>query len=336
MTYGDVDDDDFAAGIDERVLREGAAEVTQTLTSLSLVPETPQHSTKGNGHATPPTTMATTTKTNGIAREEEHDEKMQGHTAQEGYSPLSALPGIRSLAEPPRLPAVQDRALRPPMRVLVTGGAGFIGSHLIDRLIREGHEVICLDNFFTGTKANVSRHLGNPRFELIRHDVVQVSRSSVRMHTMMMMTMGAMPRGTGRNASDWADRPQTSQARKHAFAPHATDPSSLLPVSLLARVCGASPPSPPSPSTHTHYQPILLEVDRIYHLACPASPVHYKYNAVKTIKTNVLGTLNMLGIAKRVKARMLLTSTSEVYGDPLEHPQTEEYWGHVNPIGERR
>ncbi len=139
-------------------------------------------------------------------------------------------------------------------RVLVTGGGGFIGSHLVEALLRQGHEVLCLDNFFTGSKANVYHLLGQPRFELIRHDVVE---------------------------------------------------------------------------------PILLEVDQIYNLACPASPVHYQYNPVKTVKTNVLGTLNMLGLAKRVKARILQASTSEVYGDPQIHPQTEDYWGHVNPIGLR-
>lgn len=139
-------------------------------------------------------------------------------------------------------------------RVLVTGGAGFVGSHLIDFLVNRGDYVICLDNFFTGDKANVEHHIGKKNFELIRHDVVN---------------------------------------------------------------------------------PIFLEVDQIYHLACPASPVHYKFNPVKTMKTNVMGTMNMLGMAKRVKAKFLLTSTSEVYGDPLQHPQTEEYWGNVNPIGER-
>ncbi|KAL0847943.1 hypothetical protein Bca101_021190 [Brassica carinata] len=140
------------------------------------------------------------------------------------------------------------------MRIVVTGGAGFVGSHLVDKLIGRGDEVIVIDNFFTGRKENLVHLFSNPRFELIRHDVVE---------------------------------------------------------------------------------PILLEVDQIYHLACPASPVHYKYNPVKTIKTNVMGTLNMLGLAKRVGARFLLTSTSEVYGDPLEHPQKETYWGNVNPIGER-
>ncbi|XP_043711285.1 UDP-glucuronic acid decarboxylase 1-like [Telopea speciosissima] len=150
-----------------------------------------------------------------------------------------------------RLPAgIQRRSLR----VVVTGGAGFVGSHLVDQLLDKGHYVIVIDNFFTGRKENVMHHLGNPRFELIRHDVVE---------------------------------------------------------------------------------PILLEVDQIYHLACPASPVYYKYNPIKTIKTNVMGTLNMLGLAKRVGARFLLTSTSEVYGDPLEHPQKETYWGNVNPIGVR-
>lgn len=140
------------------------------------------------------------------------------------------------------------------MRILVTGGAGFLGSHLCDRLIENGHEVICLDNFFTGDKENIRHLMSNPNFELIRHDLIQ---------------------------------------------------------------------------------PILLEVDQIYNLACPASPVHYQYNPVKTIKTAVMGTINMLGLAKRVKARMLQASTSEVYGDPDVHPQTEDYWGNVNPVGIR-
>ncbi|MEA5451127.1 UDP-glucuronic acid decarboxylase family protein [Leptolyngbya sp. CCNP1308] len=140
------------------------------------------------------------------------------------------------------------------MRILVTGGAGFIGSHLIDRLMADGHEVICLDNFYTGHRHNLLHWLDHPYFEVIRHDVTE---------------------------------------------------------------------------------PIRLEVDQIYHLACPASPVHYQYNPVKTIKTNVMGTLNMLGLAKRVKARFLLASTSEVYGDPEVHPQTEDYRGNVNPIGIR-
>ncbi len=137
---------------------------------------------------------------------------------------------------------------------LVTGGAGFIGSHLCEALLERGEEVICLDNFFTGRKANIHHLLENPRFELIRHDI-------------------------------------------------------------------------------TH--PIYLEVDRIFNLACPASPLHYQVNPVKTIKTNVLGALNVLGMAKRVKARVLQASTSEVYGDPTVHPQPETYWGNVNPIGPR-
>ena len=137
---------------------------------------------------------------------------------------------------------------------LVTGGAGFLGSHLIDRLMEGGDEVICLDNYFTGRKANIARWIGHPRFELIRHDVTE---------------------------------------------------------------------------------PIKLEVDRIWHLACPASPIHYQFNPVKTAKTSFLGTYNMLGLARRVGARLLLASTSEVYGDPEVHPQPENYWGSVNPIGVR-
>jgi UDP-glucuronate decarboxylase len=140
------------------------------------------------------------------------------------------------------------------MRILVTGGAGFIGSHLLDRLMKEQHQVICLDNFYTGTKNNISKWFDHPNFEWIRHDITE---------------------------------------------------------------------------------PIRLEVDQIYHLACPASPVHYQYNPIKTIKVSFLGTSNMLGLAKRTKARFLLASTSEVYGDPDVHPQPEEYHGNVNPIGIR-
>ncbi|XP_050212048.1 UDP-glucuronic acid decarboxylase 1 [Mercurialis annua] len=173
------------------------------------------------------------------------------------HSFIRSIPTVHSSSSFPkhslsaRVPAGIGRRR---LRIVVTGGAGFVGSHLVDKLISRGDEVIVIDNFFTGRKDNLVHLFGNPRFELIRHDVVE---------------------------------------------------------------------------------PILLEVDQIYHLACPASPVHYKYNPVKTIKTNVMGTLNMLGLAKRVGARFLLTSTSEVYGDPLEHPQKETYWGNVNPIGER-
>jgi UDP-glucuronate decarboxylase len=140
------------------------------------------------------------------------------------------------------------------MKILVTGGAGFVGSHLVDKLMKQGHEVIVLDNFFTGQKKNIEHWMSHPNFSLIVHDVTE---------------------------------------------------------------------------------PIILEVDQIYHLACPASPPHYQYNPVKTIKTSTMGTINMLGLAKRVKARMLLTSTSEIYGDPQVHPQPETYWGNVNTVGPR-
>lgn len=139
-------------------------------------------------------------------------------------------------------------------RILVTGGAGFLGSHLCERLLAEGHDVLCVDNFFSGSKENVRHLLSNPYFEFIRHDIIH---------------------------------------------------------------------------------PLFVEVDEIYHLACPASPIHYQYNAIKTVKTNVLGTINMLGLAKRVKAKILLASSSEIYGNPEVHPQHEDYWGHVNPIGLR-
>ncbi len=141
-----------------------------------------------------------------------------------------------------------------PKRILVTGGAGFIGSHLCERLVLDGHDVVCLDNFFTGSKKNVSHLIGGHNFELLTHDITE---------------------------------------------------------------------------------PVMLEVDWIFNLACPASPIHYQYNPVKTTKVNVLGALHMLGLAKRVRARVLQASTSEVYGDPDVHPQQEEYWGNVNPIGKR-
>ncbi len=140
------------------------------------------------------------------------------------------------------------------MRILVTGGAGFLGSHLCDRLLKDGHDVICLDNFFTGRKANIAHLHGRPDFELVRHDVID---------------------------------------------------------------------------------PFKFEVDQIYNLACPASPPHYQYNAIKTVKTSVMGAINCLGLAKRTKARVFQASTSEVYGDPALHPQPESYWGNVNPIGIR-
>jgi UDP-glucuronate decarboxylase len=139
-------------------------------------------------------------------------------------------------------------------RILVTGGAGFLGSHLVERLLNDGNDVICVDNYFTGAKRNIAHLIGNPYFEIIRHDITM---------------------------------------------------------------------------------PFFIEVDEIYNLACPASPIHYQFNPIKTIKTSVMGAINMLGLAKRIKAKILQASTSEVYGDPEVHPQTEAYWGHVNPIGSR-
>ena len=146
------------------------------------------------------------------------------------------------------------RMIRRQRRILVTGGAGFLGSHLCDRLVADGHDVLCLDNFFTGSKKNISHLLGRTNFELVRHDLVE---------------------------------------------------------------------------------PIYLEVDEIYNLACPASPIHYQYNPVKTVKTSVMGAINMLGLAKRVNAKILQASTSEIYGNPTVHPQKEDYWGNVNTIGPR-
>jgi len=139
-------------------------------------------------------------------------------------------------------------------KILVTGGAGFLGSHLCAKLVKEGHDVLCLDNFFTGSKANIYDLLGLKNFELVRHDITKE---------------------------------------------------------------------------------IFIEVDEIYNLACPASPIHYQYNPIKTVKTSVLGLINLLGLAKRVKAKILQASTSEIYGDPKEHPQKETYWGHVNTLGPR-
>lgn len=189
----------------------------------------------------------------------DHDQQQQAPPSAVGLELSSSSSRVAASLEahrhrPVGLGRVPLGLKRKGLRVVVTGGAGFVGSHLVDRLLARGDSVIVVDNLFTGRKENVLHHAGNPGFEMIRHDVVE---------------------------------------------------------------------------------PILLEVDQIYHLACPASPVHYKHNPVKTIKTNVVGTLNMLGLAKRVGARFLLTSTSEVYGDPLQHPQVETYWGNVNPIGVR-
>jgi len=186
--------------------------------------------------------------------EEEHARFTQGYGAYQSKSIFHPESQSISYTTLSRFPPVK---LLPPSgrkRVLVTGGAGFVGSHLVDRLMLLGHEVTVIDNFFTGSKTSVSHWVGHPNFEMVRHDVVE---------------------------------------------------------------------------------PFMIECDQIYHLACPASPPHYQFNAVKTIKTSFMGTLNMLGLAKRTKARFLITSTSEIYGDPEVHPQHEDYWGHVNPIGPR-
>ena len=166
-----------------------------------------------------------------------------------------AIRGIQNFGKPNTVikSYAQRRGLTE-RRTLVTGGAGFLGSHLCERLLREGHEVLCVDNFFTGSRQNIAHLLGNPRFELLRHDITF---------------------------------------------------------------------------------PLYVEVDEIYNLACPASPIHYQFDPVQTTKTSVLGAINMLGLAKRLKAQIFQASTSEVYGNRSVHPQTEDYWGNVNPIGLR-
>ena len=187
---------------------------------------------------------------------EEESERDSKRAHLERFVAEQQLLSSQSIPTPHTPYVIQTKRLPDSLRkkILVTGGAGFVGSHLVDLLMSQGHEVVVLDNFFTGRKANVEHWLHHPNFSLVRHDVTQ---------------------------------------------------------------------------------PILLEIDQIYHLACPASPPHYQYNPVKTIKTSTMGTINMLGLAKRVKARILLASTSEIYGDPNVHPQPESYWGNVNTIGPR-
>ncbi|KAG7445954.1 NAD(P)-binding protein [Guyanagaster necrorhizus] len=186
--------------------------------------------------------------------ETEHAKFSKGHTEYQSKSIYHSDSNSISYTTLTRFTPVRLLAPSNRKRILVTGGAGFVGSHLVDRLMLLGHEVTVLDNFFTGSKTTVSHWIGHPNFEMVRHDVVE---------------------------------------------------------------------------------PFMIECDQIYHLACPASPPHYQFNAVKTIKTSFMGTLNMLGLAKRTKARFLISSTSEIYGDPEVHPQPEDYWGHVNPIGPR-
>ncbi|KZT41115.1 NAD(P)-binding protein [Sistotremastrum suecicum HHB10207 ss-3] len=186
--------------------------------------------------------------------DEEHAKFVKGNTPYQSKSIYHADSNSISYTTLSRFSPVRLLSPSNRKRILVTGGAGFVGSHLVDRLMLLGHEVTVLDNFFTGSKTTVSHWVGHPNFEMVRHDVVE---------------------------------------------------------------------------------PFMIECDQIYHLACPASPPHYQFNAVKTIKTSFMGTLNMLGLAKRTKARFLISSTSEIYGDPEVHPQPEDYWGHVNPIGPR-
>lgn len=193
-------------------------------------------------------------KSTGVGGREEEEREMTLPEARRRIQELESRLQDLEARVPKRFPDVKFLNYRQRKRVLVTGGAGFVGSHLVDRLMLEGHELIVADNFFTGRKRNLEHWVGHENFELLHHDIVN---------------------------------------------------------------------------------PLYIEVDEIYHLASPASPPHYMFNPVKTIKTNTLGTINMLGLAKRVGARVLIASTSEVYGDPEVHPQPETYWGHVNPIGPR-
>merc|ERR1711981_1268185 len=198
----------------------------------------------------PPSSSSNSRDSRDIDTQAAYDQQQQLHLKlQELENNLKHLNSTKK-----QYPKVQFLSEKNRKRILVTGGAGFVGSHLVDKLMLSGHEVIVVDNFFTGRKRNIEHWIGHENFELIHHDVVES---------------------------------------------------------------------------------LFIEVDEIYHLACPASPPHYMYNPIKTIKTSSIGTLNMLGLAKRVNAKMLLASTSEVYGDPEIHPQDEEYWGHVNPIGPR-
>ena len=213
-------------------------------------------------------------------------------------------------------------------RILVTGGAGFVGSHLVDALMAQGHDVYVLDNLFTGRKQNIRHWIGHPNFDFINHDVIEPKSESSPTQAFSRIACTCYSCMERCLLQLWEQILAFGEREKirQLFRPPLLRSSLLSPPLLCLTITFLK---------HLTTILIVLEVDLIYHLACPASPPHYQYNPIKTLKTSVVGTTNMLGLASRVKARMLLTSTSEVYGDPKEHPQRETYWGNVNPIGPR-